>query len=141
MSNLLLWFPWSLSPVLGMTLMLTVSPVIWFYASFSCLRTYPKVKPLDASVYNALFFLTLSVVMDYVFFGLIRNAMTELYHPTTFYAYGFVVSLPFIILIIFKKQLRKSPKIIYKQDFYKTGLIGSVCLLLLSLIIFFDVQI
>jgi len=28
-SNLILWFPWSISTVLGMTLMLTISPIIW----------------------------------------------------------------------------------------------------------------
>ena len=42
MSNLILWFPWSISPWLGMTLMLTVSPIIWMFSTFLCLRTFPK---------------------------------------------------------------------------------------------------
>jgi len=59
------------------------------------------------AMYNSLIFLVFAVLMDYVFFGLIRNAMEQLYHPTTFYGYGFVASLPFIVAFGFRRTLEK----------------------------------
>ena len=96
-SNLLLWFPWSYSPALGMTIMLTASPFLWAYMTFLCLKTYPAKTYWKGALFNAIIFLFLSVILDYIFFGIIRDANEELYHPTTFYGYGFLICLPFIV--------------------------------------------
>ncbi|MCU4154565.1 hypothetical protein J1N10_01170 [Carboxylicivirga sp. A043] len=141
LSNLILWFPWSVNATLGMSLMLTVSPVIWFFSSFLCIRTYPGKNSMVAAAYNSLIFLVLAVIMDYIFFGLIRKAMEDLYHPTTFYGYGFVACLPFIVVLAFKKRIEKQKRESYPSDFIKAGLIGFVCFSLLTMIILFDIQV
>ncbi len=140
MSNLILWFPWSINPLFGMTLMLTVSPIIWTISSFLCIRTFPKKKIMIGAMYNSLIFLILAVVMDYVFFGLIRNAMEQLYHSTTFYGYGFVASLPFIVAFGFRKKIESKRRDICKADYTKAGTIGLVCFGLLTLIIILRIE-
>lgn len=127
--------------MLGMTLMLTVSPVIWIISSFMCIRTFPKKNLMISAVYNGLIFLLLAVIMDYVFFGLIRNAMEQLYHPTTFYGYGFVVSIPFIIALVFRKKFEESKRDTRQSDFIKAGTVGLVSFGLLALIIIFGIEI
>jgi hypothetical protein len=64
-----------------------------------------------------------------------RDAMEDLYHPTTFYGYEFVISLPFIAVLGFRKKIERNRKSIVKSDFVKAGTIGTVCLTLLILII------
>ncbi len=140
MSNFILWFPWSVNPLLGMTLMLTVSPIIWTFSSFLCIRTFPKKNIMIGAMYNSLIFLVFAVLMDYVFFGLIRNAMEQLYHPTTFYGYGFVASLPFIVAFGFRRTLEKKRRDTSKADFIKAGIIGLVCFGLLTLIILLGIN-
>ncbi|WP_010526666.1 hypothetical protein, partial [Thermophagus xiamenensis] len=141
MSNLVLWFPWSIHPMLGMTLMLTVSPIIWIISTFLCIRTFPKKNIMIGAVYNSLVFLALAVVMDYVFFGLIRNAMDQLYHPTTFYGYGFVASIPFIVALGFSKIIDKKKRGVRQSDFIQAGIIGLVCFGFLALIIVLEIEI
>ncbi|WP_319592521.1 hypothetical protein [uncultured Draconibacterium sp.] len=141
MSNLILWFPWSINPVLGMTLMLTVSPIIWLISTFSCIRTFPKKNILIGAVYNSLIFLVIAVVMDYVFFGLIRNAMEQLYHPTTFYGYGFVASIPFIAAFGLRKKIEERKGDVRQSDFVKAGTTGLVCFGSLTLIIILGIEI
>lgn len=93
------------------------------------------------AVYNSLIFLVLAVVMDYVFFGLIRNAMEQLYHPTTFYGYGFVVSMPFVVGLGFRKKVEERKRDASPSDFIKAGTIGLVCFSLLTLLIILGVEI
>lgn len=141
MSNLMLWFPWSINPILGMTLMLTISPVIWGISTFLCLRTFPKKNQTIGAVYNSFIFIVLVVVMDYVFFGLIRNAMEQLYHPTTFYGYGFVASIPYIIVFGLKNKIEKKKREVSKYDFLATGGTGLACFSILTLIIILKIEI
>ena len=139
-SNLLLWFPWSINKWFGITLMLTVSPILWAFSTFLCLRTFPKEKLINGAILNSIIFLLLAVIMDYIFFGLIRNAMEQLYHPTTFYGYGFLVSLPFIGILGFRKKIEQNKKIIHNTDFIKAGTIGLICFGLLTLIIIYKIK-
>lgn len=139
-SNLLLWYPWSYSTYLGMTLMLTVSPLLWAYSVFLCLKAYPKNNLLSAATIIAVILLMLSVIMDYLFFGIIRKAIEELYHPTTFYGYGFVMVLPFLISIIFKKRISQSKRDLTNIAFVKPALVGVACLFTLTLIILLDLN-
>ena len=134
-SNLILWFPWSYSSTLGITLMLTVAPLLWAYVTYLALKTYPKVELVKGSFIIALVFLLLAVIMDYIFFGHIRNAMEELYHPTTFYGYGFLIVWPLILALIFKKRIAKRKKLTTNSDLIKAGISGLICFGVLTLII------
>ena len=140
-SNLLLWFPWSYSAVLGMTLMLTVAPALWAYVVFLCLRTYPGRKPLSGAMKVATVLLALSVVSDYIFFGLIRNALEQLYHPTTLYAYGFLACLPFIVNWILGGRIARSRRVVENRDLLVAGVSGAVCCGALASIILFGIEI
>ena len=104
--NLLLWYPWSFSPTLGITLMLTVSPVLWGYVIYKCLKKYSGIYLFRGALWVSLIFIFVAVAGDYLFFGIMRNAMAELYQPTTFYGYVFLFSLPYIVIYIFPKKLR-----------------------------------
>ena len=139
-SNLLLWFPWSHSAVLGMTLMLTVAPLLWGCVVFLCLRTYPGGAVFGGAARVATVLLMLSVVMDYIFFGLIRNAMDQLYHPTTLYAYGFLACLPFIVGWMFRDRIGRGRRMVENSDLLATGLGGLVCCGALALIIVLGIE-
>ena len=106
-ANLLLWIPWSIDPKLGIAMMLTIAPFLWGLGVYLCLARFPGEKMLTGEAYNASILIVVAVVMDYIFFGLIRDAMQELYHPTTFYGYGFLVALPFIEMLIFKRHFER----------------------------------
>jgi hypothetical protein len=140
-SNLLLWFPWSYSTWLGITLMLTVAPVFWAFAIFLSLKTFTGKNIWKGAVYCALIFFLLAVVLDYFFFAVIRGAKEELYHPTTFYGYGFVVVLPFIVALVFKKKNVDFKKDITTTAFVKAGFVGLLCLASLIAIIIFKIEI
>lgn len=140
-SNLLLWFPWSYSPVLGMTLMLTVAPFLWAYVTFLCLRSYPGRNPLGGAAKVAVILALLAVSMDYVFFGLIRNAMEQLYHPTTFYAYAFLISLPFLVGLLFKNRIRRDKRAPSNDDFAMAGISGMIFFGVLTLIIVLGIEV
>lgn len=138
-SNLLLWFPWSYSAVLGMSLMLTVAPVLWGYVAFLCLRTYPGQDPRNGALWTAAILVSMAVALDFVFFGLVRNAMEQLYHPTTFYAYGFLVFLPLIVALLFKNVIGNSEAQATNAAFVSAGISGLVCFVILSLIILLEI--
>ena len=140
-SNLLLWFPWSYSTTLGMTLMLTVAPVLWAYVIILALKSYPKMEILKGALIIAGIFLLLAVIMDYLFFGLIRNAMDELYHPTTLYGYGFLAAFPFILAILFKRKILGRKRLATNSDILKAGIIGLICFVTVTLIIILGVEI
>lgn len=140
-SNLLLWFPWSYSANLGMTLMLTVAPVLWAYLIYLALKTYPK-KGLSKGAFTiALVLLAMSAIMDYIFFGIIRNAKEELYHPTTFYGYGFLIFWPFILALIFKRRISEKKRIPTNRDILKAVIIGLICFGALTLVITLGIEI
>lgn len=103
--NLMLWFPWSYSTSLGIVLMLTVAPLLWLVATYLALKSYHGKALFKGSGIIAMIFLLQAVLMDYIFFGIIRNAMDELFHPTTFYGYAFLLFWPLIIAIVFRKRL------------------------------------
>ena len=140
-SNFLLWFPWSYNALLGITLILTASPVLWAYAMFQSLKTFPKKNLFTGAVWNAVVFVLLAAILDYFFFAVIRGAKEELYHPTTFYGYGFVIVLPFIFAVAFKKKINQLKKEITTVDFLKAGAVGFICLLALIIIIRWKIEI
>jgi hypothetical protein len=140
-SNLLLWFPWSYSTKLGITLMLTLAPILWSYVTFLAFKTYPKTELLKGALIIAFIFLLLAVIMDYIFFGLIRNSMDQLYHPTTFYGYGFLIIWPFILTLIFKKTILGLKKTTTNLDIIKAGISGLICFSALTLIIVLGIEI
>jgi hypothetical protein len=134
-SNLLLWFPWSYSTTLGIVLMLTLAPILWAYTTFLALKTYPKTNLIKGALIISLTFLLLAVIMDYVFFGLIRNAMEQLYHPTTFYGYGFLIIWPFILAFVFKNRILRFKRVVANSDIIKAVISGITCFGILTLII------
>jgi hypothetical protein len=132
--NLILWLPWSYSPNLGIALMFTVSPLVWSYGIYQCLRTYPYNKISDAAIIVSLVYVIIAVIADYIFFGIIRNTIKDLYRPTTFYGYGFLISLPFIIMWVFRnkiiitKRIERRTQIIYFS-------LGIISMLIISALI------
>ena len=124
-----------------MTLMLTLGVFIWFYAVLVCLIRYQGDNKIKAATTNAVIFLLVAVIMDVIFFGLIRNAFDDLYHPTTFYAYAFLIILPFAEIFLFKKMLNKKKRKTGKKDLIYFGIFGALSLLLLTLIIKLNIKI
>ena len=140
-SNLLLWFPWSYSTTLGITLMLTLAPFIWAYSTYLALKTYPQKNLIKAALLISLFFIPLAVGMDYVFFGLIRNAMEQLYHPTTFYGYGFLLFLPVVLALILKYRRVQIGYEIKKTAILRALLSGMACLGILGVVILLGISV
>ena len=140
-SNLLLWYPWSYSTTLGITMMLTLAPILWAYMTFLALKTYPKTKLRNGALIIAFIFLVLSVIMDYLFFGLIRNAMEQLNHPTTFYGYGFLLFWPIVFALIFKYKILRYKREVLNSDINKVLVSGIVCFGILTLIIVLGIKI
>lgn len=140
-ANLLLWFPWSINAILGMTLMLTVGPFLWAWGVYMCLVRFPGSKVIEAVAINALILLIVAAGFDLVFYGFIRNAMEDLYHPTTFYAYAFLVFLPAAEGFIFRKKLKHERKPVRMHDMLYISLMGLVSLALLIIIIKFNITI
>ena len=139
-SNLILWFPWSISPALGITLMLTVTPFLWGFGIFQSLKKYPGPKLLTGALLTSLIFMLMAVVSDYIFFGIIRNAMHDLYRPATFYGYLFVISLPFIEVLLLKKYFLPA-KNITQTDVVKNSIPGLVSLAAIIIIMAFNITI
>lgn len=139
--NLILWFPWSINANLGIGLMLTVMPLLWGIGIYHCLIRYNGQKILTGVIYNSIIVLIFAVVADYLFFGLIRGAMDDLYQPTTFYGYGFLIVMPFLELLFFKKRIIRKRCPITAHDFISVGAIGLISLLILIAIIKFDIKI
>lgn len=141
LSNLLLWFPWSFNPTFGMILMLTLGTTLWAVASYFCLIYFPEKKIIKGALINAFILLFSAIIMDFVFFGIIRNAMEELYHITTLYGYVFLLILPIIIAILFRKKITENDKELTRPLFIKAATLGIFCLAQLILIIILDINI
>ena len=139
--NLILWFPWSINPNLGITLMLTVAPLLWGIGIYYCLIRYPGDKLIKGAIINSLILLINAVIEDYIFFGLIRKATHDLYQPTTFYGYAFLMTIPFIEIIIFRNQIIRQKRQIKANNFSLFGILGAVCLVILIVIIRLDIKI
>ena len=140
-SNLVLWFPWSINPNLGITLMLTIAPLLWGVGIYFCLIRYPGDKLIKGAIFNSFILLVNAVIQDFIFFWLIRKAIHDLYQPTTFYGYAFLMTLPFIEIIIFKNLIIKQNRQIKANDFFLIGTLGVVCFVTLLLIIKLDINI
>ena len=140
MVNLILWFPWSFNTTLGMTLMLTLSPVIWAMGMYDCLKRFQGKKIMKGAALTALIYICIAVIADFIFFGIIRNAMKELYHPTTLYGYLFLVALPFILILILPGRLTAKEQI-KRRDFLLYIIPGVASIVLLSLIIKLNISI
>ena len=123
-----------------MILMLTVSPLAWAYVVYLALITYPQDQLNIGAGFIALFFLITAILFDYVFFGIIRGAMDELYHPTTHYGYGFLLVLPFLLALIFKKRIEARKREVRKIDRMRALLVGFFCFLFLIVIIKYDLN-
>jgi len=128
--NIILWYPWSTNESLGITLMLTLMPLLWGYGIYQCLIRYKGKNIIIGSVFTALIMLVSSVILDYIFFGLIRGVFYDLYKPTTFYGYGFLVTLPFIEFLILKKMILKNKRSIVFKDFVLWGTVGLTSLVI-----------
>jgi hypothetical protein len=139
--NLLLWFPWSIKANLGIGLMLTIMPMLWGFGIYHCLIRYKGEKVLTGVIINSIIMLVSAVVCDYIFFGLIRRAMDDLYQPSTFYGYGFLTIMPFLELLLFKKLIIKKRRPLTADSFISFGAIGLFSLLILIAIIKFDIKI
>jgi hypothetical protein len=139
--NLLLWFPWSINPNLGIGLMLTIMPLLWGFGIYHCLIWYNGERVLNGVIINSIIMLVVAVVSDYIFFGLIRGAMDDLYQPATFYGYGFLTIMPFLELLFFKKLIIKKRCLLTAKSFISFGAIGLLSLLILIAIIKFDIKI
>ena len=139
--NLFLWFPWSINANLGIGLMFTIMPLFWGIGIYHCLIRYKGEKVLTGVIINSIIMLVSAVVSDYIFFGLIRGAMDDLYQPSTFYGYGFLVAIPFIELLFFRKLISKNKRQIKTNDFVLIGMLGAICLLALIVIIKYDIKI
>ncbi len=139
LANLLLWYPWSYDPVWGMTIMFAGVTPIWFYAVYHCLKKYNGKKLMQGALYTAIIFTGIAVILDYIFYGIIRNAMAELYHPTTFYGYAFLLSLPFIEVLLLRKSINRSSPITWKHS-AKFSIIGILSLLAIVLIVQYNIK-
>ena len=140
LSNLLLWYPWSVNELLGQVLMLTINPLLWGYASYSCLTRYPKQKKLPGVFINSLIFLAEAIASDLLFFIVIRHAADKLLHPTTFYAWGFVLFVPFPVYFLFRKRILNRKQSLTHSAFFKPLLIGLFSLAVIVLILLLHIR-
>jgi len=139
--NLLLWFPWSINANLGIVLMLTIMPILWGVGIYYCLISYTGRDILTGAIINSVIMLVSAVVSDYLFFGLIRGAMDDLYQPSTFYGYAFLVMLPFFELLFFKRLIIRKRAPLKANRFILFGAIGLFSLLVLTAIIKYGIKI
>lgn len=103
LGNVLAVFPWLLSKVFGIIVML-LSTVLWGYITFYCLRHVPREQWNRDTFFMAIIFLLTAVVQDFFLYAVYRNIPEELYEPTTFVAYGIVFLLPFVIRFVFLRK-------------------------------------
>ena len=140
-TNLALWFPWSINPQLGIILMLTAGPVIWSIAVFQSIIRFQSNKLLNGAIIIALILGVVAVVSDYIFFGIIRGTIKDLYKPTTFYGYAFLFALPFIEILLLPKLINRKKKNITTKAFTIAAVIGIASLLALVAIIKLNIKI
>ena len=140
LSNLILWYPWSINEKLGQILMLTINPLLWGFASYSCIIRYPKSSAINGVLLNSIIFTIEAIASDLIFFIVIRNAKDKLIHITTLYAWCFVMSLPFIIYFLLRKSVIRNKKQLAISDFRKPLFIGLISFVVITVIIIFNIK-
>ena len=140
LSNLILWYPWSVNENLGQILMLTINPLLWGYSSYICIIKYPKENFINGVILNSVVFITEAIASDLIFFVVIRNAKDKLMHVTTLYAWGFVASLPFIIFILFRQLILRNKKQLENKNFFIPLIIGFISFIIITIIIVFNIK-
>jgi hypothetical protein len=139
LSNLVLWYPWSINEALGQILMLTINPLLWGFASYSCIIRYPKTNSFNGVLLNSLIFIIEAICSDLIFFGVIRNAMDKLMQPTTLYGWGFVLFFPFIIYFLLRRLIKRNTKQILTSNFWKPLAIGLISFVIIIVILVFNI--
>ena len=117
LSNLVLWYPWSVNESLGQTLMLTINSILWGFVSYSCIVRYPKTHTINGVILNSMIFIIEAIVSGLIFFGIIRNAIDNLKEPTTLYGWGFVMLFPFVIYFFLRKLIERHKTQLVTLDF------------------------
>lgn len=140
LSNVILWYPWSMNERLGQILMLTINPILWGYASYNCIITFPKENILRGILLNSLIFEIVAIGSDLLFFAAIRNAMDKLMQPTTIYGWMFVFFFPFVFYLLFGKRILKNKKKLEKTDFLIPLYIGVICFAIIVIILVFNIK-
>lgn len=140
LSNLILWYPWSINEHLGQILMLTINPLLWGFASYSCIRKYPDTNVFKGVLLNSLIFILEAIISDLILFAGIQKATNKLMQPTTFYGWGFVATVPFIIYLLFKNRIRKNKVTLVKQNFKIPLSIGLFSFAIITLILVFNIR-
>jgi hypothetical protein len=140
LSNLVLWYPWSLNETLGQILMLTVNPLLWGFASYSCIIRYSKPIHIRAAAFNSIIFTLEAIASDLIFFVVIRNAKDKLMHITTLYAWVFVLTLPFIVYFLFRGKIILNQKRLTRRDFTKPLAIGCVSFVVITVVILLNAK-
>ncbi len=140
LSNLILWYPWSINEQLGQILMLTVNPLLWGIASYSCIRKYPKTIILKSVLLNSLIFISEAIISDLILFAGIQKAADKLMQPTTFYGWGFVATVPFFIYLLFKNRIRKNKGTLVKQNFKIPLSVGLFSFVIITIILVFNIR-
>jgi hypothetical protein len=140
LSNLILWYPWSINERLGQIIMLTVNPILWGFASYSCLSKYPGSSSIKGALLNSLVFIVEAIVSDMILFAGIQKAADKLMHPTTFYAWGFVATVPFIVCLVFKKRIAKNKETITGRNFKTPLAIGMFSFAIITIILVCNIR-
>jgi hypothetical protein len=70
----------------------------------------------------------------------IQKAADKLLQPTTFYGWGFVATVPFIIYWLFKNRIRKNKEVLIRQDFKIPLTIGLFSLAIITIILVFNIR-
>ena len=120
--------------------MLTINPLLWGLASYSCIIRYPKSTVISGVLLNSVLFTVEAIASDLLFFVIIRNAKDKLMHVTTLYAWGFVVSLPFIVYFLFRKSIIRNKKQLNNSDFWKPLLIGVISFSVITTVILLHIK-
>ncbi|MET4081355.1 glucan phosphoethanolaminetransferase (alkaline phosphatase superfamily) [Pedobacter sp. UYP30] len=140
LSNLILWYPWSINESLGQVLMLTVNPVLWGFASYSCIVRYPKSNIIVGVFLTSFIFISEAILSDLIFFVIIRNAKDKLMHITTLYAWIFVACVPLTVYVLLKKIILRNKKQLLATDFWKPLIIGLCSFLIITIIIILNIK-
>jgi hypothetical protein len=140
LSNLILWYPWSINERLGQILMLTLNPLLWGFASYSCITSYPGQKIINGVLLNSLIFVMEAIASDLIFFVAIRNSANKLIHITTIYAWAFVMFLPLIIYFLFRKLIISNKKQLAVYSFWKPLCIGIISFAIITVILVFNIR-
>jgi len=140
LSNLVLWYPWSIDETLGQVLMLTINPVLWGFASYLCFIKYPKKNMIYGVLFTSIIFVVEAMSLDFIFFAAIRNAMDKLMQPTTFYGWGFVLVFPFLVYLLFRNWIERNRVPLVKSDFWKPLLIGLASFGIIVIILVLNIQ-